>query len=629
MRAFRTAFFWPLALDPRRLAGDESDRQTCIKEAINAVPKETWERLNDPLLHAHGLPSEKPNSKDRADAYAEFAYYHDFVQRFLFTPRQVGASRPDAMTVFRRKDLTRACVALQPVSDNDHAVSRTFDMRVDRILLYVFTIGVAILIAELSTDNDCPLIQYTDVNGEPVPNREPCPLNLADVQDFNDAARRAFPPFFDPGDAPGLSPLAFTWSKDGREWWPASPPAPVDRVDALLARDNSRFIKPFEWWSALLPENDAWRLGGLGDACAAWRHFSDDRMPILSWISVTAKDGDAACYYRAIRKGDWMRLCFVDSSGADPYAYDPDFLDRTWKDHVYDRFHDIPDAKGSPPEKRTGSRYLVSGYALIAVGCGGFFDTLIQGHMRRHYYQMMLLSQFELGAMLSFSSRISHAVEEYARDRSEEEFAAALSEIEHDFLQYVHRFRFTGLTGQLQGIELLDMLRKHMRLNIIYDDLREEVTTANDFLAARSQARQTRAATRLSVVAAMGVAGGLAFSFLGMNVLTGVEFLNALGIPKDLSNAGLWVALSRHGALVRAVLAATAFAVSSMLRLAPADKRGARDGVTATLRSKLNVFCVLSLAAAVVLILASVFAERPPSAPPATARAPLAAPQMR
>ncbi|MFZ0496676.1 MAG: hypothetical protein WBE80_15220 [Methylocella sp.] len=107
-----------------------------------------------------------------------------------------------------------------------------------------------------------------------------------------------------------------------------------------------------------------------------------------------------------------------------------------------------------------------------------------------------------------------------------------LSDIGRDCRRYVHRFRFTCLTGQLQGIELLDTSRKHMRRNIIYDDLREEIAPANEFPGARWQASQTSAATRLSVVAAFCAAGGLAFSFLGMNVLPGAEFLDALGLTK-------------------------------------------------------------------------------------------------
>jgi hypothetical protein len=313
----------------------------------------------------------------------------------------------------------------------------------------------------------------------------------------------------------------------------------AETVESLWsAQGDERFVAPFPHWLAILPPG--WRIGATGSKDLAWRHVIDERMPILCSISVSPLDENGRLleghhmddHYKAIRPGDWMRLCFVDAAGDAPYPYDQKFLEGIERDHVYDRFHSM-----LPAPDRT--RYLVSSYSLIAVGCGYFFDRWVRMHMRRHYYQMALLAHFELAALLAVSSRISRAVAdweiEHARADAEVRLSARLQIIERDFLQLLHRFRFTGISNQLQAAEMFDLLRARMRLETIFKDLKDEITTATGFLSAREAERQTKeayqqtlAANRLSIVATLGLVIGLPMAFFGMNVLTSTEWLNAL-----------------------------------------------------------------------------------------------------
>ena len=65
---------------------------------------------------------------------------------------------------------------------------------------------------------------------------------------------------------------------------------------------------------------------------------------------------------------------------------------------------------------------------------------------------MGLLAHFELATLLAFSTRISRAVAHYEpRSVSAEEFEGWMQAIEDKFLQFVHRFRFTGVSNHLQG----------------------------------------------------------------------------------------------------------------------------------------------------------------------------------
>lgn len=146
--------------------------------------------------------------------------------------------------------------------------------------------------------------------------------------------------------------------------------------------------------------------------------------------------------------------------------------------------------------------------------------------MRRHYFQMRLLAHFELAALLTFSSRISRAVE--VHDGNLEGFEARMEAIEDEFLQFVHRFRFTGISNHVQAQELFDFWRRHLRLNEIFQDLHTEITSGTRYLGNRAIARDTRLTGRLSAIATLGLVFGLAFGFLGMNVLIQKEAMEPL-----------------------------------------------------------------------------------------------------
>lgn len=218
------------------------------------------------------------------------------------------------------------------------------------------------------------------------------------------------------------------------------------------------------------------------------------------------------------------RLCFADKASADPYPYDPRFLRDFEEKQVYGRFRD------------SGLLYLASGYAFVAYGARqryrdehgkwrSFFEDTIATHMRRHYFQMGLLAHFELASLLAFSSRISRAVELHD---SEELFERRMHEIEDEFLQFLHRFRFTALSSHLPARELFDLWRRHLRLKEVFEDLRQEIASATQYLFNRAASRSARMAERLSAIAALGLILGLTFSFLGMNVLFGDKTLEHL-----------------------------------------------------------------------------------------------------
>jgi hypothetical protein len=135
----------------------------------------------------------------------------------------------------------------------------------------------------------------------------------------------------------------------------------------------------------------------------------------------------------------------------------------------------------------------------------------------------------ELASLLSFSSRITRAVAEYnpATD-SEVELEQAMHAIEGEYLQFIHRFRFTGASNHLQARELTEIWRRNLRLPELFQDLHEEITSATDFLFNSAASRSARTVERLTVIGTIGLVVALTLSFLGMSTLIQREDLVAL-----------------------------------------------------------------------------------------------------
>ena len=547
----RLTLMWPLALSlpqPADRGGAIAKVVQENAERIGTTLGEIWTPVED-LAH-HIAPPATDNklefSEWQNEVYAEGVYFHPFVREFLFSnPKTSGAGAPPVV-LFRRNDIAAAHVEWAQGKKTREAT-----LIVDRVLLYLFRTGVALLVTDLRADAAAG-------------------LTLADVEDLHDYLRRAYHPFVTHKEIKSEEPVRqasplvvkrLAWSRttdDGLG--PYDLDAETGPVVAYVegATRDARHPPVFAHWKDLLG-------GALPLAGAAarqdepvWRHVVDERMPTLLTVSLSDKDGGSrpGGWLGAVRRGDLARLCFADncnSSGRTTRAEadfpcDPAFLGDFESRHAYDRF------------AHWGTRYFVSGYSFVAIGAGDDFDRHVAMHMRRHYYQMALLAHMEMATLLLLSREISEAAECYEGAAGDagagDKFAAHMRAINEQFLQFVHRFRFTGVSNQLQAGELYDLLRRQMNLQRLFDDVGKEIESANQFLFNRAQAESAQAATNLSRVAAVGVVAALTVGFLGMNFLAQPELYDWLPAPlvKQAEAGGSSAKLTWWGHLAMSLL---------------------------------------------------------------------------
>lgn len=508
---YRQILIWPLALAAGVETGFDHSISSAVAEQVRRLVSDDagpWKRVADPLFHIRCELGE-PAVCERQEPYAEFVYFHDFVQRFLYPASDEHDAGKSPLQILYRDDIGSLRITT--------SAGTAFELKVDRCNLYLFEMGVAVLAIEVSLE---------------AASRK---MDLRDAILIEDELRRVYAPYFHTEKSEYVAGQVLrsveVFGTDGKALLFNSNPHSLS--EALAHVESEREAPVFDHWKFLL---GGLKLRGVrervqpvrGDEVPIeWRHIVDERMPFLAYVRLPASHPIST-----IERGDWMRLCFADPpwSGAvsGTMPYDPGFLADFEQKHCYDRF------------LSAGTRHMFSGFSYVMVGSGGsssFFADPLRHHFRHMYFQMALIAHLEFATCLTFSSRLSEAARKFG---SAGQFADKVRQVHEEFLKFIHLFHFTGVSNQMQAREMFALWRRHLGLNELLVDVRDELATANSFHSARRaemQAKeageQTDAANRLNQIAVLGLAAGLAFGFLGMNVMWEGTFvdgaLKALG----------------------------------------------------------------------------------------------------
>lgn len=481
LAALRQIWVWPLALSGGE---DVAPGIAATAAALTAAPN--WVEIEDLLDHAG--PFGPRETADDAATYAEFAYFSAPLQAALFRPAAKPGAAP-ALRVWRRTDVARLNAKIAGPEGGE------FRADVVRCNLYVARSGAAALVVEADFGAD-PRLAWTGT-----------PLTLANAQAFIDCARRAATPFFSPGDgAAQLVPVWFDWrtaAGEPIEWNDAAQPdrKPKRPFRPASLAEDAAFIRRGARGQRAVPVADHWRvllqpliLAGFepdGIDAAAWRPVGDERIPLLSFVSltspatrdaepgsaqqVTAQRGDLY----AVSRGDWMRLCFADSPGTLPLPYAPSVVAAFEQAACYDRFF---------PSEATDSavRYLVSASHFAAIGAGPFFDGAVAGHVRRHYFQLALVAQLERAALLVAAGRIAAAVEADGAA-----LAGRLVAIGRDLARFGCLAGTAGVSSQIMPGEVFALWRDALGLDRLAASVRGELDAAAKLIPPKEASAST------------------------------------------------------------------------------------------------------------------------------------------
>jgi hypothetical protein len=471
---FRQILVWPVHLTRAANGGNAHDHAEVF---ARLAPDNPWYKVEDEFT---GDPA---SFQERH--YSEFVTFLPPVQRFLYG--QGGSRFGNPIKVMRRADIAEVRVTLAPGA-------KPVRLNVCHIDLYFFfDIDVAILAFEFFADG----------------------IPLATAQEIMFRLGRAYPAYWDKDGAPGHCPWLVEWLSPAGEVLAASDLG--DRAKYLAYVCQHRTARVAAHWEFLLKPlvpHDSDHAGPL-----RYRQLEYYRMPLMAFLALANPD--------ELTRADYVRLALANGSGSRSQL---PFTERHLADfetkYCYDRYHEKREANDWP-----GTRFMGCGHAFVVTGDAGnaFFVDAEQGFLnafRHQHFLLFLIAHFHKAALLMFSDRLAEAVNrlDVNDPRAVQEFRAATRLALETFLRFTHRYWFHSVSNQEQAHDLFALCRRHLGLDELYEDIRQEVQEMSQYLENEAARRQNDSIVRLTVVTAFGLIGTVATGFLGMNLFDHTAF---------------------------------------------------------------------------------------------------------
>lgn len=463
----------------------DKDEPVCLNDVTHSLAGSPWKEGAAP--DAFGSPP-----WDEFHRYQSRAYFHPFVRRFLFDRKRVAR--------FHRDDVQRLKIEL------DSQPTGKFEVLADihRCEMVLFQPDIGVLLLEISPQ---------------------APLSLQQTQLLLDAFRRLYPPYVgvycidnQPTWFGGHCPVEVTLLDDhGNQMgdpgkYRGNTHDFMAPYSGVLLDDQDVKRPRYPWaghWHTLLEPFDC---TGKAQGKLQARQLGDDRAPILSWIALDDP--------REVDRGDWMRTCFSDSPGCDPLPYAGKFMQEFENKYCYDRYW-YADAESA----HSPSRILNCGYAFAFVGCSKdpyfFTDKNNGAHaiFRHIYVEMGLIAHFQKAALLAASQRLSELVKREGKEGKDIVLPdqQEVREFYDRFVEFTQDFWFDEITPQEQGREMFQMWSEHLRIQEIYNEVRQELKDLVDYTELRAAGELNNKLTFVAVVGAFIASFSLLAGIFGMN----------------------------------------------------------------------------------------------------------------
>lgn len=471
---FRQILVWPVHLTQAASTGNANDHAAAFAKL---VPDNPWYEVADEFT---GDPADFQERH-----YNEFVTFLPPVQRFLYG--QGGSRRGNPIKVMRRCDIAEVRVTLT-------AGSAPTQLKISHIDLYFFfDIDVAILALELFAES----------------------IPLATAQEIMFRLGRAYPAYWEKDGTPGHCPWLVEWVSTTGEVLAASDLA--DRAKYLAYVCQHRAARVGAHWEFLLkplvPDHSD------QDGPLRYRQLEYYRMPIMAFLALADPD--------ELTRADYIRLALANGSGSKSVL---PFTERHLADfeskYCYDRYHEKREANDW-----TGTRFMSCGYAFVVTGdaANTFVVDAERGLLnafRHQHFLLFLIAHFHKATLLMFSDRLAEAVNrlDINDPLAVQKFRTATRLALETFLRFTHRYWFHAVSNQDQARDLFSLCRRHLGLDELYEDVRQEVQEMSQYLENEAARRQNDGMVRLTVVTAFGLIGTVATGFLGMNLFDHTNF---------------------------------------------------------------------------------------------------------
>ncbi|RUO97427.1 CorA family divalent cation transporter [Hyphomicrobium sp.] len=472
---FRQILLWPIELVTPTPEPVHHDYAALLSKL---GPHNPWKVIDDEFT---GDPKDFQERH-----YNEFVTFLPPVQRFLYGSGEskvagsINAHSP--ITTFRRTDITAVRVVLTPGS-------KPVTLNIAHVDLYFFyEIDVAILALELYSDD----------------------INLAEVQDVMFRLGRTHPAYWEPSGAAGHCPVKVEFlSGDGA----VVVASDYDDREKFLAQVcTRRAARVAAHWQYLLSPLVPHHSDLPGEL--RYKQLEYYRMPQMALIAT--KGG------QELTRADYVRLAFASGPGdCSELPFSQRHLEDFEERYCYDRYFGQHNEIEWPQ-----SRYMSCGHALVVTGSADnpFFVDPKHGCLnsfRHEHFLVFLIAHFHKATLLMFSDRLTGAMSrlDVQNKNAIAAFRSASRRALQTFLRFTHRYWFHSVSNQTQAHDIFALCRRHLEIDRLFDDIRQEIQEMSEFLENEAMRKQSDTVTRLTVVTTLGLVGTTVTGFLGMNLL--------------------------------------------------------------------------------------------------------------
>lgn len=280
-------------------------------------------------------------------------------------------------------------------------------------------------------------------------------------------------PYFDRWQAPLLHPVRI----DGKDY-------------TLFPKSSSRKKSKRSWDE----EAVSWVTSPVGNR-RGWVVHADNR----AWVWTCAQTKEK------VERVDarWIRLLNVDP----PSPWSAGKFEIEWaKKRTYRRWEEF------------GSLYGFSMHSGVMLSPPESEPPLWR-HFHSMYFDHTLLLLYSRVSTMRFSNELSRVSEGLTSESGDRQHAKRFREVRRQFAYFTNLYQFPLVSNQQQGIEMYTLAREHLDVGEFFEEIEQEIQATHEMIELWEQSQQTRVATKIASVGAIGLALAVATGFLGMNIV--------------------------------------------------------------------------------------------------------------
>lgn len=480
------------------------EQRTCLKEFVDLFKDTLWKQ--------------KPYKTDTILNYNEYNYFYSMVRDVLFDTCDQTTDKSIISNLVYNIPSDTQTYNFKVCTDGNKKTFKSYSLHIDSIILHLYSTGVGVLSFHLN-------------------NRLKEQSDPGDILNINQAGRRLYPPFFGMdqnliGTQAQFEFKDFSYGLDIVQQKELA--VEFSAISDLHFDDFRNYRNPenFKTNPFQIPGHISFLFQGIpltvdkADFKAPDRKvyinpLLDDRMFVLCWYGNDeiikelnanpeghCKDKDGNLIY--LENDWWYKFMFNDQSWAT--CQNLELKKILIKKHTYTRWSDL------------GTFFGVNRYSFVCLT--GSMEHLkkpwinaafLVNHMQTMYYKLCELCLVQRACIIRFSDEVAGI--SAMKDNKKISLTDRVGNLYQQYMRFVNRIYFREVTAQEQGIELYNMLQKHMQIERNVKDLDTEIKELHSYISLIQDQKQSRNIELLTIIGALFIMPTFIISFLGMIVL--------------------------------------------------------------------------------------------------------------